>query len=111
MRTLVLNSGELRSGLEKAYRCLTAGLTNDEWRALCGARRQLESAAGRQRREWLRESLAESGLPRPLCWVIEKRLKCHDFTHAELEAEIKAARSRGTGASLPEGKTEPEAKE
>ena len=111
MRTLVLNSPELRLGLEKAYRCLTAGLTEDEWRAIMGARRQLEAAAGRQRREWLRDALAESGLPCPLQWVIEKRLKCHDFTQAELEAEIKAARSCGTGAAQQEGKTEPKATE
>ena len=89
MRTLVLNSRELRSGLEKAYRCVAAGLTSDEWRAIMGARRQLESAAARQRRDWLREALVASGLPRPLQWVIEKRLKGREFTLDELDAEIK----------------------
>ncbi len=51
MRALVLNSKELRSGLEKAYRCLAAGLTEDEWRAIRGARRQLETAAARQQED------------------------------------------------------------
>jgi len=110
MRTLVLNSRELRSGLLKVYRSLALGLSQDEWRAIQGARRQLERAAQRQRREWLREELAESGLPRPLQWVIERRLKSRDFTDAELETEIEAARDCGAGAAQPEGKTEPSTK-
>lgn len=93
MRTLVLNSPELRGALRVVYEG-GESLTEEEWQALLGARRQLESAAGRQRREWLREALAESGLPRPIQWVIEKRLKSRDFTTEELEAEIKTARDR-----------------
>jgi hypothetical protein len=94
MRTLVLNTPELRSGLTKAYRCLGIGLTTDEWQALQGARRQLESAAGRQRREWLRDELAGSGLPLPLQWLVERQLKSREFTREELQAAIKAARER-----------------
>ena len=93
MRTLVLNSPELRSALKKAYEGKGI-LAEEEWRALLGARRQLESAAARLRREWLREALAESGLPRPLQWVIEKRLKSREFTPEELEAEIQADHKR-----------------
>jgi hypothetical protein len=51
MRALVINSKELRSGLEKAYRCLAAGLTEDEWRAIMGAKQQLETAAARQQED------------------------------------------------------------
>lgn len=104
MRTLVLNSPELRRGLEKTYRYLGSGLTEDEWRALRGARQLLESAAGRQRREWLCEALAESGLPRPIQWLIEKRLKSRDFTPEELAAEIKSARENSTQSGVVEVK-------
>ncbi len=61
MRTLCLNSPELRSALKGIYEGAET-LTEAEWRALLGARRQLEAGAARQRREWLREELAESGL-------------------------------------------------
>jgi hypothetical protein len=37
----------LRSGLLKAYRCRSAGLTEEEWRAIMGLHRQLETAGGR----------------------------------------------------------------
>jgi len=90
MRTLLLNTPELRSGLAKAFK-VSGYLTEDEWRALKGARRQLEAAAARQRRDWLRDALGASGLPRPLQWVIEKRLKSREFTSEELEAEIQVA--------------------
>lgn len=90
MRVLVLNSEELRSALKGVYEGAET-LTEPQWRALLGVRRQLESAAGRQRREYLSHTLAESGLPRPLQWVIEKRLKSREFTPEDLAAEIKAA--------------------
>lgn len=96
-RCLVLNNPELRSALRGVYEGAES-LTAEEWRALLGARRQLETAAARQRREWLREALAESGLPKPLAWVIEKRLKGRDFTPEELEAEIQAAWEKLAGA-------------
>jgi hypothetical protein len=51
MRALVLNSRELRSGLLKAYRCRSSLLTEDEWRAIKGLYRQLETAAARQGEE------------------------------------------------------------
>ena len=91
IRTLVLNSPELRGALKGIYEGAET-LTEAEWRALLGARRQLESGAARQRREWLREELAESGLAPWLQWGIVDRLKSRDFTPEELEAEIKAAR-------------------
>ena len=94
MRTLVLNCPELRRGLEKVYRSITLGLTQDEWRAIQGAQRLLERAARRQRLQWLREALADSGLPVPLRWFVERQLKKREFTLEELEAEIKAARER-----------------
>lgn len=78
---------------------------SDEWRVVRGARRQLESAAGRQRREWLRDALAGSGFPRPLSWIIEKRLKSQDFTEEQLAVEIKAARESGSEAG--QGRIEP----
>jgi hypothetical protein len=107
-RVLVLNSKELRSGLLKVYRCISLGLTEAEWRAIMGARRQLESAAVRQCNDLLRDALEGSGLPRPLQWVVEKRLKDRVFTDAELETAIKAARDCGAGAAQQEGKTEPQ---
>ena len=92
-RCLVLNSPELRSALKGVYEGAET-LTEGEWRALLGARRQLEAGAARQRREWLQGELAESGLPTWVQWGILDRLKSHDFTPEELEAEIQAARER-----------------
>lgn len=105
MRTLVVNTPELRAGLVKAYRSLGIGLTEGEWRSLKGAARQLEAAAQRQRLQWLRDALADSGLPRPIQWVIEKRLKKVEFTEEELEAAIEAARQKcaDLGGSKVEG--------
>ena len=103
MRTLVLNSPELRSALKGIYEGAET-LTEVEWRALLGARRQLESGAARQRREWLREELAESGLALWLQWGIMDRLKSRDFTWEELEAEIKAARENSTQPGMVEVK-------
>jgi hypothetical protein len=88
---LVLKSRQLRSALKTIYEG-GSEVTEDEWRALVGLRRALETAAGRQRRAWLRETLGESGLPQPLRWVIEHRMKRRDFTPEELAAEIWAAR-------------------
>ena len=59
-----------------------------------GAAKQLEAAARRQRLDWLRDALADSGLPRPIQWLIEKRIKKGDFTEEELAVEIEAARGR-----------------
>ena len=103
MRALVLNSPELRSALKGIYEGAET-LTEAEWRALLGARRQLESGAARQRREWLQEELAESGLAPWLQWGIMDRLKSRDFTPEELEAEIKAARESGVRLGLVEVK-------
>ncbi len=91
---LVLNSPELRSALKGIYEGAET-LIEAEWKALLGARRQLESGAARQRRDWLREGLAESGLTLCLQWGIMDRLKSRDFTPEELIAEIKAARESG----------------
>jgi len=103
-RVVVLNSPELRSGLQKAYRCLAAGLTEAEWRALRGVVTILEAAAARQSGEWLRDTLADSGLPKPVAWVIEKRLKGREFTEDELTAEIEAARQGCPGPKTEESK-------
>ncbi len=92
-RCLVLNSAELRRALAGIYEG-RATLTLEEWRALRSLRTQLEAGAARQRREWLREALAESGLPIWAQWGIVDRLKSRDFTSGELEAEVKAARER-----------------
>jgi len=43
---------------------------------------------------WLRDALADSGLPRPIQWVVEKQLKKVDFTEEQLAAEIEAARQK-----------------
>jgi len=104
MRTLVLNTPELRTGLLKAYRSLGIGLSEGEWRSLQGASRQLEAAARRQRLEWLREALAESGLPKPLAWVVEKRLKSREFTPEELATEIESARQSCAESGIAEVK-------
>ena len=77
-------------------------MTEEEWRALKGARRQLESAAARKRCEWLREATVESGLPAWAQWSIVDRLKSRDFTPEELEAEIKAAREKGADPGVVE---------
>jgi hypothetical protein len=87
---LVLNSPELRSALKGVYEGAET-LTEAEWKALLGARRQLEAGAARQRREWLQEATAESGLPLWMQWGIVDRLKSRDFAPEELEAEIQAA--------------------
>lgn len=94
MRTLVLNTPELRSGLLKVYRCLALGLTDGEWRAVMGLKRQLELGASVQRRAQLRVALADSGLPRPIQWVIEQELGGRDFSPEELAGLIEAARHR-----------------
>lgn len=99
MRTLILNSAELRSALKGIYEGAET-LIEAEWRALLLARRQLESGAARQRHRWLREELAESGLPIWRQWGIVDRLKSRDFTPKELEAEINAARE-GSAPELP----------
>ena len=103
MRTLVLNSPQLRSALKGIYEGAET-LTEAEWRALLGARRQLEFGAARQRREWLQEELAESGLALWLQWGIVDRLKSRDFTPEELEVEIKAARENCTQSGVVEVK-------
>ena len=54
----------------------------------------MEAAAQRQRLMWLRDALADSGLPRPIQWVVEKQLKKVDFTEEQLAAEIEAARQK-----------------
>ena len=87
------NSPELRSALKGVYEGAET-LTEAEWKALLTARRQLESAAAKKRREWLQEALAESDLLPWLRWRVIDRLKSRDFTAEELEAEIKAARER-----------------
>ena len=89
-RCLVLNSPELRSALKGIYEGAET-LTKAEWVALLGARRQLEAGAARQRHAWLRGELEESGLPTWVQWGIADRLKSHDFTPEELEAEVHAA--------------------
>ena len=88
-RCLVLNSPELRSALKGVYECAER-LTEEEWRALLGARRQLETAAARERRKWLQDTLEASGLPRPIAWLIEKHFKGREFEPEGLEAEIQA---------------------
>ena len=100
-RCLVLNSPELRSALKGIYEGAET-LTEAEWKALLGARRQLESGAARQRRAWLLEELADSGLALWLQWGITDRLKSRDFTPEELEAEIKAARESGVQPGVVE---------
>lgn len=107
MRTLVLNSEELRSALKGIYEGAEA-LSTGEWKALLTARRQLESAAARKRREWLIEGLAESGLPAWLRWRIVDRLKSHDFSPEELEAEIQAARKKLSDGEQGKGESTPE---
>jgi DNA-binding LacI/PurR family transcriptional regulator len=102
-RCLILNSPELRRALKGVYEG-AATLTEAEWRALLGARRQLESAAARRRYEWLRNALAESGLPAWRQWGITDRLKSRDFTPEELEAEIQAARKRCAQPGIVEAK-------
>ena len=89
-RTLVLNSRELRSALKTVYEGGNK-LTEAEWRALAGLWRALETAAGKQRRAWLRETLRESGLPQPVQWLIEHRMKSRDFTPEELAADVRTA--------------------
>ena len=98
---LVLNSPELRSALAGIYEGAET-LTEAEWKALLTARRQLESGAARQRCEWFREELAESGLALWLQWGIMDRLKSRDFTPEELEAEIKAAREKAADPGVVE---------
>ncbi len=90
MRTLVLNSPDLRSALKGIYEGAET-LTEAEWKALLSARRQLESGAARTRCAWLREATAESGLPLWAQWSIVDRLKSREFEPEELEAEIQAA--------------------
>ena len=107
MRTLILNSEELRSALGVIYEG-GESLTEGQWRALLTARRQLESAAARERREWLQEELAETALPSWRQWQIIDRLKSRDFTPKELEAQIQAHRKRmevaqSVGEDAPEG--------
>ncbi len=104
-RCLVLNSPKLRSALAGIYEG-RATLTLEEWRALRGLRTQLEAGAARQRREWLRVELAESGLAPWLQWCITDRLKGRDFTPEELAAEIKAARDRMAEAAHAEMEAE-----
>ena len=89
-RCLVLNSPELRSALKGVYEGAET-LTEAEWKALLGARRQLESGAARRRCEWLREATTESGLPLWAQWSIVDRLKSRELAPEELEAEIQAA--------------------
>lgn len=89
MRTLVLNSTELRGALAGVYEG-AAFLTKAQWSALLGLRRQLESGAARQRREWLRTELSRSGSPLWAQWCIGQRLKGKDFAPRDLEAEIQA---------------------
>lgn len=101
MRCLVLNSPELRSALKGVYEG-AATLKEAEWKALLGARRQLETAAARTHREWLREELAESGLPSWCQWIIIGRLKGRDFAPAELAAEIQSTHERLLDAAQSE---------
>ena len=56
-----MNSPELRNGLLKVYQCLALGLTEAEWRAIKGLRRQLECAADRQRSAFTPEEQAAEG--------------------------------------------------
>ncbi len=98
---LVLNSPELRSALKGIYEGAET-LIEAEWKALLGARRQLESGAARQRRDWLREELADSGLALWLQWGITDRLKSREFTPEELAAEINAAREKGADPGVVE---------
>ena len=107
---LVLNSPELRSALRGIYEGAET-LTEAEWKALLGARRQLESAAAKKRREWLQEATAESGLPLWMQWGITDRLKSHDFTPEELEAEIQACRKRLSDGAQGEVEAAPEEEE
>lgn len=51
----------------------------------------METAAGRERRKWLGETLEDSGLPRPIAWVIEKRFKGWEFRAEDLETAIQDA--------------------
>ena len=90
---MVLNSPELRSALAGVYEGRST-LKLEEWRALRGLRSQLEAGAARQRRAWLQEELAGSGLPARLQWGIIDRLKSREFTLQELDAEIQAAREK-----------------
>ncbi len=101
MRTLVLNSPQLRSALKGIYEGAET-LTEAEWKALLSARRQLESGAARNRCAWLREATAESGLPLWAQWSIVDRLKSRDFTPEELEGEIKAAREKAAHPGVAE---------
>ena len=94
MRTLVSNTVELRSALRKASQRLGFGFSDREWRSLKGCSWVLEAAAKRQRLGLLRASLSESGLPRPIQWFVEKKLKGVDFSPEELAAEIEAARKQ-----------------
>ena len=85
-------------------RCRAETLRETEWKALLGARRQLEAGAARQRCKWLQEATAESGLPAWAQWGIVDRLKSRDFTPEELEAEIKAGRERCAQPGMVEAK-------
>jgi hypothetical protein len=82
-------------------------LTDAEWGALLVVRRLLETAAGKDRRKYLCETLAEAGVTGLARWRIERRLKRYDFFPEELQAEIQAAReSRNDGQTeidQPEG--------
>jgi hypothetical protein len=96
---LVLNSPELRSAL-KGISEGAATLTEAEWRAWLGLRREWESGAARQRRRWLEETLADSGREPRFAWGIIDRLKSPGFTLEELDAEIEAARERSAAAGF-----------
>ena len=90
---LVSNDAILRRALAKIFEG-AASLTAEEWRAFRGIRTQLETGAARQRRAWLQEELAGSGLPARFQWSIIDRLKSREFTPQELDAEIQSAREK-----------------
>jgi len=90
MRTLVLNSAELRSALEQANR--TARLSEGEWKALLGLQMHLQAAWIKQRRSALSAALADSRLPWPVRSLIRADFEGKDFTDAQLQDEITSAR-------------------
>ena len=89
MRTLILNTAELRSALDAASR--TARLSEAQWKALKGAMARLNAAWRKQRRTALRAALADSRLPGPLRSLIRAEFEGKDFTDEELIERIGAA--------------------
>jgi hypothetical protein len=90
MRTLILNTADLRNALDAANK--TARLSEVEWKALIGTRIVLEAAWIKQRRSALRAALADSRLPGPLRSLVRAEFEGKDFTDQELAAQIGAAR-------------------